>query len=257
MRREAQRLAIPPNRVICTGDIVAYCANPNETVELVRDWGCHVIKGNCEQQLAELAEDCGCGFDDGTACDLLSARWYAFADNALRDDHRQWMSALPASIDFELGTLTARVIHGGVRDVSRFVFPSTANDVKQAEIDSAAADILIAGHCGIPFVEKFGTRVWFNPGVIGMPANDATPDGWYGLITPQPETGTAVFSLRRLCYDAQAAARRLARLGHVDSYAEALRTGLWPSLDVLPQAERQQTGIPLREIDLTISLDPT
>ncbi len=49
---ESQRLGIPPGQVICTGDIVAYCGNPEETVSLVRDWGCHIVMGNCEESLA-------------------------------------------------------------------------------------------------------------------------------------------------------------------------------------------------------------
>ena len=29
-------------------DVVAYCAEPVETVALIRDWGCAVVMGNCE-----------------------------------------------------------------------------------------------------------------------------------------------------------------------------------------------------------------
>jgi hypothetical protein len=32
------------------------------------------------------------------------------------------------------------------------------------------------------------------------------------------------------------------RSGHADSYAEALLTGLWPSIDVLPRRERAASG---------------
>lgn len=252
IRAEADRLRIPPDRVICTGDVIAYCANPNETAELVRDWGCHVIKGNCEEQLAQRAEDCGCGFADGTACDLLSTRWYAFANDALCDDLRQWMAALPATLAFDLGGLRARVIHGGTRETSRFIFASAPAAIKRDELDLAAADIMIAGHCGIPFVQKIGARIWFNPGVIGMPANDATTDGWFGLIDKDARTGQMDFSIKRLRYDAQSAAAALSDAGHVDAYAKALITGLWPSLDVLPETERAQTGQHICETKLAI-----
>ncbi|HKL26714.1 MAG TPA: metallophosphoesterase family protein, partial [Desulfuromonadales bacterium] len=39
MRAKAEELEIPPERTICTGDVVAYCAEPRETVDLIRDWG--------------------------------------------------------------------------------------------------------------------------------------------------------------------------------------------------------------------------
>jgi len=30
-----------------------------------------------------------------------------------------------------------------------------------------------------------------------------------------------------------------------EGYAKALETGLWPSLDILPESERNQTGLPI------------
>lgn len=246
VRREAARLGIPPQRTICTGDVVAYCAHPNETARLIRDWGCHVIKGNCEENLAARADDCGCGFADGSACNLLSRRWYAYADRLIEDDLRTWMSDLPAYLTFTLAGRTGRVIHGGVTETSRFLFASSPARDKASELSAAGTDLVIAGHCGIPFIEKLDGGVWFNPGVIGMPGNDGTPDGWYGLITPQAD-GAIEVSLHRLAYDWAAAAAALDAAGSAPAYAEALRSGLWPSLDVLPAGERRSTGRPLAE----------
>eukprot|EP00656_Telonema_subtile_P021891 TRINITY_DN22934_c0_g1_i1.p1 TRINITY_DN22934_c0_g1~~TRINITY_DN22934_c0_g1_i1.p1 ORF type:complete len:136 (+),score=1.16 TRINITY_DN22934_c0_g1_i1:113-520(+) len=76
MQAEAARLGFPAQQVICTGDLVAYCAEPEATVQLIRDWGISVVMGNCEESLAQNAPDCGCGFDQGSACSLLSVEWY-------------------------------------------------------------------------------------------------------------------------------------------------------------------------------------
>ena len=65
--------------------------------------------------------------------------------------------------------------------INRFVFASERETIAE-ELAQAGADIIVAGHAGVPFVEKVGGAVWFNPGVIGMPANDGTADVWYGLI---------------------------------------------------------------------------
>ncbi|HEY1247335.1 MAG TPA: radical SAM protein, partial [Hyphomicrobiaceae bacterium] len=81
--------------------------------------------------------------------------------------------------------------------------------------------------------------------VIGMPPNDGTPDAWYGLIGA--EGGSLLLSTRRLRYDHHAAAAAMRRCGHANGYARALVTGLWPSLDVLPPAERAATGRRLRQ----------
>src|SRR5262245_44817533 len=65
LRERADALGIPAAQTICTGDVVAYCAEPQETTAAVREWGCHVVAGNCEEQLAAGAEDCACGFEPG------------------------------------------------------------------------------------------------------------------------------------------------------------------------------------------------
>jgi len=252
LKQTAERLGIPPGRTICTGDVVAYCAEPEATVQRVRDWGCHVIKGNCEESLAARAPDCGCGFDDGSACDLLSKGWYPFADKAISAASREWMAALPDHLSFSLGGKRVRVIHGGVAEQNRFIFASTPKAIKHAGFASADAEIMIAGHCGIPFIEPIGDRLWFNPGVIGMPANDGTSDGWYGLVTP--ENGGLTFSIHRLRYDAERAAGTLRDTGFAPAYADSLTGSLWPSLDVLPEAERAATGAPLAEMSLKVSM---
>lgn len=51
MRERAEELGIPPERTLCTGEVVAYCAQPEETVALIRDWGIAVVQGNCEESL--------------------------------------------------------------------------------------------------------------------------------------------------------------------------------------------------------------
>jgi predicted phosphodiesterase len=115
------------------------------------------------------------------------------------------MAGLPRTLRFTLAGLTAQVIHGGVTQINRFVFPSECAAVAD-ELERTDADILIAGHCGIPFIERAGRRIWFNPGAIGMPANDGTPDTWFGLI--RSKTGNVVLSTHRLAYDLPVPRRR-------------------------------------------------
>jgi predicted phosphodiesterase len=249
MRERADELGIPPSRSVCTGDVVAYCVEPEETTAAVREWGCHVVAGNCEEQLAAGSADCACGFEEGSECDRLAKGWYPFANQRISAASRGWMAGLPSMLRFRVGGLSFRVIHGGVRQVNRFVFASQ-RDVLAEELAWADADVVVCGHSGLPFVEKVGRGVWFNPGVIGMPANDGTPDVWYGLIGN--EGGQVVLSTHRLSYDHVAAAAGMRRFGHANGYARSLITGLWPSLDVLPPTERAAAGKKIRPRTLRI-----
>lgn len=249
IQAEAARLSIAADRVICTGDVVAYCAEPEETAQSIAAWGCHVIQGNCEQQLAAAAPDCACNFESGSACDLLAKGWYPFANARITPDMRSWMGGLPETLWFKFAGRRFRVVHGGVNVVNRWVFASQST-VLAEECQQAGADIVIAGHCGVPFICRSGDAVWFNPGVIGMPANDGSTDVWYGLI--RSRGGALQLSTHRLAYDHMTAAAAMRRYGHANGYARTLVTGIWPSLDVFPDAEREATGKRVKARSLTL-----
>jgi hypothetical protein len=236
----AERLHVPPSRAICTGDVVAYCADPQAATDRIRDWGCPVLMGNCEESLGADAEDCGCGFAADSACDRLAAAWYAYASAELSRDARRWMADLPRRIRFGLGGRSFEVAHGTPSQINRFVFASDPAAEKQAELDRIGADAIVAGHCGIPFTQPLGRRLWHNAGVIGMPANDGRRETWASLLEPAP--GGVSIRLLPLSYDWARAAAKMRTRGLPEAYALSLESGLWPNCDVLPAHEASRRG---------------
>lgn len=220
---EAQRRNIAPHNVICTGDVVAYCGNPAETVSLIRKWGCHVIAGNCEEQLAAGADDCGCGFEEGGVCDALSAEWFDFSNRLINDAARTWMGALPQFAAFSVAGTRYGVVHGGATETSQFIWPGDDKSAEIATLEAALGpiDVVIAGHCGLGFIEDD----WINAGVIGMPPNEGRSETEFCIL----DGGATLY---RLNYDVAGASAAMA--GRATPYAEALMTGWWPSEDVLP-----------------------
>lgn len=240
---EARRLGIDPRHIIHTGDVVAYCADAAAAASFVAERGWRAIKGNVEQQLAAKAEDCACGFAPGTVCDALTARWYAHAERQMTSDLRQWMAGLPDQAVFTVAGHWFRVVHGSAAVINRFMFASLPEAEFSAEFDRTEAECIVAGHTGIPFTRAIGDRLWHNPGSLGMPANDGTPRGWYSILAPV--AGGLRLAHHGLVYDHVAAASKMRSAGLPDGYAACLETGLWPSLDALPEAERAVTGNPL------------
>lgn len=240
---EAARRGIPPRRILCTGDIVAYAADAGATLDLVRRSGIAAIMGNCEESLGSNAGDCGCGYAEGSACDLLAVEWYAHAERSLDREQRAWMAALPRRLDIALAGRRLAVVHGSVRQINRFLFASTPAAVKREELDAARCDGVIAGHCGIPFTEVIDGRLWHNAGAIGMPANDGTPRVWFSVLTPEAD-GIEI-EHAALDYDHAGAAAKMRAARLPEGYAASLETGLWPSCDVLPQAELAARATPL------------
>ncbi len=243
IRAESMRLDIPAENCFCTGDVVAYCAQPNETIAQLRDWGIAVVMGNCEQAIGSSTEDCGCGFAEGSTCDLLSNSWYSYTNSRVRSNNRAWMLSLPGRIDFEYAGRGFAVVHGSVSRINQFIFSSTRSEIKNREIELAGTDGVIGGHCGLPFTQKLGDTLWHNPGVIGMPANDGTPRGWYSIWRCERES--IWISIRSFNYDTKKARVAMIEAGLVNAYADGLETGLWPAMDVLPDAERTKCGLPL------------
>ncbi|MBE0533943.1 MAG: metallophosphoesterase family protein [Rhodospirillales bacterium] len=240
---EAGRLGIPASRTLCTGDVCAYCADPQETVDLLRATGIVTVMGNCEEELAGNGADCGCGFATGSACDVLSQQWFAYAAAHLDAEAKAWMRTLPRQVAFRMAGRRFRVIHGGASRINRFIFASMPEKEVAGEFRCLGTDAVIAGHCGLPFSRVVGGRLWHNAGVIGMPANDGTPRGWYSVL--RPEGGDIALDHRSFGYDHAAQARKMRECGLPEGYARGLETGLWPNLDILPAAERQRTGLPI------------
>src|ERR1019366_9770614 len=112
--QQLDRLSIPASHRICTGDIVAYGADAEACVQLVRGAADHVVMGNCEESLAAAKADCGCGFPEGSPCQRLSAAWFAHADRQISPESRSWMATLPQRIDVQIGGARLAVVHGGM-----------------------------------------------------------------------------------------------------------------------------------------------
>jgi predicted phosphodiesterase len=230
---EADRLGVPEKHRICTGDVVAYGADAAACCDMVRARGGAVLAGNCERQLAAGASDCGCGFDAGSACDLLSRGWYPHAAAQTGEAARTWMAGLPDLLVFQHGAMRWAVIHGGLTDVSRFIWPSDPDEVFREEIDAIEAAVgpvegVVAGHCGVAFTRIVGNVTWLNAGVIGMPPHDGRPETRFALLAG----GQSV--IHRLRYDASAARGAMQAAGLVQGYDRALTTGRWPSEKSLP-----------------------
>ncbi|MCB9233312.1 MAG: metallophosphoesterase [Bacteroidia bacterium] len=239
MQALARTHGIPPDRILCTGDIVGYCAQPLETVRAVIDWGIQSIAGNVEIQLREGETDCGCDFNAGGRCDLFSRQWYPYAQSCMDQVALAWMKTLPDFIRFEWERRQCTVVHGSYFETSEYVFQSTPWPVKAANFAAAHCDLILAGHCGLPFHHHEEGLSWINPGVIGMPANDGTPRVWYLLMEPGSEPQ---FRHLSYSYDHLTAARLMRETRLPQPYALTLETGLWDNCEILPEAETAAQG---------------
>lgn len=242
MQSIVKELEVSPENVFCTGDVVGYCAQPEECLQSIKAWGIHCIAGNVELQLAAEDIECGCNFSDGSRCDGFSKMWYPYAQNRISDDSLKWMQNLPEFIQFEYNNLKVAVLHGSFFNTSEFIFKSNLWEVKERNFEELKADLILAGHCGIPFesINMEEKRSWINAGVIGMPANDGSSAVWYLTIDADGSHKFHTFD-----YDFETAAKKMEENALPNEYAHTLRTGLWDNCEILPETETALQGLPI------------
>ncbi|MEM1314221.1 MAG: metallophosphoesterase family protein [Pseudomonadota bacterium] len=232
---------VPAARTVCTGDLAAYCGRPAQTAARARDAGVRIVAGNMEQSLAAGRDDCACGFEDGAACDLLAKGWFAHCDREVGAELRAWMGGLPERAVVRQAGRRFAVIHGGAREINRFLWPSDpdavlAEEIAALERELGALDGVICGHSGLAFAREIAGRLWINAGTVGLPPHDGDPRTEFALL----EEGHP--RLMRLAYDHDAAAADMRAAGLTQGYERTLETGWWPSEDVLPAALRRASA---------------
>jgi len=239
--QEAKKRNIPSTQLFCTGDILGYCSQPEEVLEIFQANGIQSIAGNVEIQLRNNESDCGCDFSTGSRCDVFSKQWYPFTQKRLSQKSVDYLHTLPEFIEIEYKHHKMGIVHGSYFNTSEFIFKSTTWQQKETNFEAMNVSTLIAGHCGLPFLDKENEKVWFNPGVIGMPANDGTPRVWFGIISESDKLELS-FELHSLTYD-QKKASDLMKQNHLpEAYSKTLINGIWDNCDILPDQETNQQG---------------
>lgn len=230
-----------PEEILCSGDIIGYCAQPRECIELMRVWNVQSIAGNVEIQLRNEEDDCGCNFNENSLCDIYSKQWYPFSQGKITEEDRQWMRGLPESAVVHFGGKRWGLVHGSSSETSKFVYKSTPWAEKQAEMDLLGVDHILAGHCGIPCFDSKNGRAWINSGALGMPANDGTPRVWFCTIKHVGSNFEVQF--HALEYDRETTDSLIRKNNLPEVYAKTLQTGLWDSTEVLRTEEAALTGV--------------
>ncbi|MGY0425499.1 MAG: metallophosphoesterase family protein [Polaribacter sp.] len=240
LQQIAEKENIPPENCICTGDIVGYCAQPEQTVQLLKLWGAKSIVGNVEIQLCENAVDCGCNFREGSRCDNFSQLWYPYAQSKLSKNSLDFLKTLPNNITFKYADKKVTVVHGSYFNVSEFIFKSTHWNLKKPNFEATKSDVIVAGHCGLPFYNQQENKIWLNPGVIGMPANDGNTSVWYAIL--EDTNDLLNFTHQTLDYNYKLTSKLIQKGLLPEEYARTIITGVWDNTEILPPVETGLQG---------------
>ena len=151
-----------------------------------------------------------------------------------------FIKKLPEFIQFELANKKCTVVHGSYFNTSEFIFKSTPWKKKLSNFEVTQSDVIIAGHCGLPFNDSKDDLLWLNPGVIGMPANDGNPSIWYAIL--EEKNNLVTFEHKNLTYNHVVTNNLMISNGLPNEYAKTILTGIWDNMEILPEAETKLQG---------------
>lgn len=220
------------------GDIVSGPLWPAETAQRLMPLGWPTLAGNHERQVLTQSLDEMSATDRHTAPRLSAAQ-------------REWLASPPPTLRWQPdvllchGTPTSD-LHYLMETVTPDFEPGVSNGLRGATRDELLERLgdamlgvphalVLCGHTHVPHCVRLPDgRTLLNPGSVGLPAYDdahphvhfvenGSPQARYGLVTRKAGGGWIV-KLRRVDYDAEAAARQAERHDRPD-WAIALRTG--------------------------------
>ncbi|MFL0252557.1 metallophosphoesterase family protein [Clostridium neuense] len=177
--------------VIFLGDLVMKGPEPKEVFETLKKlnpicW----IKGNTELWLSDKRTQ-----NESINSTLKEIELYRnFAIERLSIDSINFMLGCPEKKSLTIENKTFLCVHGSPRSITEALYPN--NNFKDT-IESVKEDVILCGHSHIPFKQKIGNKILFNPGSVGC-SYDGEADTSYGII--DITQASIDFSIKRLNY---------------------------------------------------------
>jgi len=214
---------IKPDRLICLGDLVDYCAQPNEVVEKVKSSCDVVILGNHDE--AQFNHSLADGFSDNAYISSLHTR------EVIKPEFIEYFKTLP----YTHSENDLLFVHGSPNLPEEYDY---VLDTYDAEINFACFKerICFIGHSHLPviFEEREGRinisspvnlnkefKYIINIGSVGQP-RDRNPKLSFGIY----DTDKLEFSLIRLDYDVKSASEKIINEGLPEFLAQRLYFGI-------------------------------
>lgn len=188
------------DRVYCAGDVVGYYSQVNECCDELQSRKIPTVMGNHDWYMA------GGGFcpRSKSVNDCL-----VYQRGVIEDRHLAWLKSLPTQIEVD----GVKMVHGGWCDpIDEYLKPV------EDYFERLLGDIFVSGHTHIQLVQRFGSKLYCNPGSVGQP-RDGDPRAAFAIFDGQG------FALRRVAYDMQKVFDLMDAAGFNDYYYGGLKTG--------------------------------
>jgi len=215
--------------IVCCGDLVGYCADPDPVIEWVRDHVGVVVRGNHDKVCAGLED-----LDWFNPVARAAAEWTGHTLTPANLEYLRNLPKGPAIVD------SFQVLHGSPLDEDEYLLSVFEVTQIQSYLEK---QVSFFGHthlqggfvCRWAGVRRLGSpwlteettleldpEAWYliNPGSVGQP-RDGDPRAAYVLYDPEAR----VVEFRRVQYDVAEAQRKIRAAGLPEVLALRLETG--------------------------------
>ena len=161
------------DKLLVTGDLVGYYFSPQEVLNLLNDWDCHIVSGNHEVMLAHSRSDPDYLAD-------ISKRYGSGLQIALEQLDSQQLDrlcSLPHPLKLEFDGLRILLCHGSPWDINAYLYPDSDIDLL-GQFFPQNYDLVVLGHTHYPMQKEIGFSTVINPGSVGQPRNRKPGAHW-------------------------------------------------------------------------------
>jgi len=203
---EAVLADMPPvDRLICTGDIVGYYADPNAVCERLRKLDVLTIRGNHDAYVIGALEP---------SAERRTAYRTDWTRDQLAQDNMDWLQALPTQAHLQADQYLLILRHANPWDEETYLYPDSP---RLQEISLATNEIMVVGHTHHPMRHAAGGGLIVNPGSVGQP-RDWNPQAAYAIF----DSVSNAIDFRRVSYDVAKLQQHLRDLGWDPAMTEIL-----------------------------------
>jgi predicted phosphodiesterase len=197
---------LKPDKLICLGDLVDYCAQPNECVELIKNNADTVIMGNHDEAQFNYAR--AEGFTENAFISSVHTR------SVIKPDYVEYFKTLPYTYSIK----NLFFVHASPLNPGNYKYILNSETAKSA-FESFSEKVCFIGHSHRPVIfeerdsEVFevksinnsgSSRYIINVGSVGQP-RDGNPKLSFGFI----DTESFKYSNFRLNYQAESASKKI------------------------------------------------
>jgi predicted phosphodiesterase len=208
---------------VCLGDLVGYNANPVECLDIVRDMGCPVVKGNHDEEASAN--------NDLTGLNPLAEAALRWTKAQIDDERKQWLRQLKMVRQVRDFT----IVHATLDSPDSWAYVMNKFDA-MASFSYQFTQLCFYGHTHTPKIYikedsvysvdrtgislKSGTKYFINCGSVGQPR-----DGdWRASYATYDVVGKRV-EIHRLEYDIETAQSKIIHAGLPEMLATRLGLG--------------------------------